>query len=176
MTQKQAQRIKNEAFKAGLFLLMLCLFTVLGLGCAGLGPRTQVPPSRIGADMSLDQIRKTVGEYTVYFAGLYADPQALVFVPKKSRFDLAFSDDWNQVRLVSDLRSLIRNIEKNETPFTVRLEAVVPPKESPTRDDLIAYIYSKHSASLDKRSGSNAYRLGRVLGGDSHRIGKRDRD
>ncbi|GAU08461.1 hypothetical protein [Desulfoplanes formicivorans] len=137
--------------------VFLCLFVLLW-GCATLPTPPLVHPSRAGSDLDLAAILEHVDQYQTYFSARSFNPSGLLFVPRNSPFVLipenrGLGQGWNPVEdpaAITTMVALIRERDRLEQPA---LKALLRPLDSgatPTRDDILGYVFSARSTYARK--------------------------
>ena len=147
-------KIMNQAVRWAALLVAALLIS----GCAGLGKPSHVNPGSIGRDVDLSILKQNSDKYRMFYSGHLVRPEALLFVPRNSPYQVQLKN-WKRISSRDHLQDLIRYIEYREVPYTVRLKAIVPRDRTTEKPDPIAYLYSKHSASLQPGPGENEYHL-----------------
>jgi hypothetical protein len=134
---------------------LLCLVLLLG-GCAGLGSSSQAPPSSLGIDISISELRDDFRDYRVYYSGKRHNPSAILFVPEQSEFRLRLHWGWYRIEEPALLARLLGTIED----IYPRLHVLLTPEEGESgRRQPLAYIYTPGHASVHETEEPRTYYL-----------------
>jgi hypothetical protein len=138
----------------------LAVFILLS-GCSlnGLMRSSQIYPSSLGLDVTIEQLRQNVQFYTIYYSGPVFNPSAILFVPQgESSLELRLDEDWKEVMPGPDLNDLFWRIDMGN-PSNVKLWAVVPPDDRKrSAENIMAFLYTKAYAPI-KKINDNKYLL-----------------
>ena len=118
------------------------------LGCQGLmglGPSSQVPPSSVGVDMDIDQLKTSSQSYEIFYAAKRYNPSAILFIQSDRRSRLELAPDWKPVDSKGFLHDLISHMKETKP----HLSALVLPKDEPRgTEDVLGFIYTPAYASM----------------------------
>lgn len=125
------------------------LFLILSMtGCQtfmGLGPSSQVPPSSVGVEMDVDQLKKSSQDYEIYYAAKRYNPSAVLFLKPDMRARLELAPDWKPVDSKGSVYDLIKHMKETKP----RLSALVLPQDEPRgKADVLGFIYTPAYASM----------------------------
>jgi len=143
--------------------LSVFLLALLVAGCAqfgGFGPTAQVPPSKLGISISLQELKAERDKYDIYYSAEVYNPSAVLFVPKDSEYTLKLVRDWHQTGGYTTLDDLLFRMEKLRPPHYPYLYALVAPaREGSGQRPLLGYIYTPDYASLRATDDPKTYVL-----------------
>ncbi len=127
---------------------ILVLFIAGLMGCQtfmGLGPSSQVPPSSVGVDMDIEQLKKSSQNYDIFYAAKRYNPSAILFIKSEKRSRLELAPDWKAVESKGSLYDLIKHMKETKP----RLSALLLPNEEPRgKADVLGFIYTPAYASM----------------------------
>jgi hypothetical protein len=126
----------------------LVALTVGLLGCQGfmgLGPSSQIPPSSVGVEMDIDQLKTSSQSYEIFYAAKRYNPSAVLFLYPEKRSLLELAPDWKPVDSKGALHDLIKHMKETKP----HLSALVLPKDGPQgSEDVLGFIYTPAYASM----------------------------
>jgi hypothetical protein len=146
--------------------LTVLLLALLVAGCAhigGFGPSSQIPPSDLGIQVSLQELQANRDQYDIYYSERVYNPSAVLFVPKDSEYTLKLLRGWHSADEYATLDDLLFRMDKLKPPHYPRLYALVAPSREPGGErPLLGYIYTPDYASLRKGKEPGTYVLRKV--------------
>ena len=146
------------------WIQMTALFILAGMisACAGLGTSSQVLPSGLGQDDSLDCLVSNMQEYDSYYSGPVFNPSAVLFIPQQGEMDVRPAVNgpargWQEVENREQLADLLNRLRELRDP-QIKLWALTPPDKDQA-GGILGYVYTAGSVQVRKDSESGSYIL-----------------
>ena len=139
-------------------MIALFILTAMISACAGLGTSSQVLPSGLGQDVSLDSIVSNMEEYESYYSGPVFNPSAVLFIAQQREMDVrpvvnGPARGWRKVEEREQLADLLKRLRELRDP-QIKLWALTPPDKSRS-GGILGYVYTAGNVQVRKgESGS----------------------